>query len=268
MTIRSLFLNWGWKIQRVITPGLRDSQYEYRDAVASNVRKEIRWLDLGCGHHSFGGWMAAEEKEVLSRAGFVTGLDYEFASVRRHKTIQNKLAGDVYHLPIADGAFDLITANMVMEHFADPAAALVEIRRTLTDRGILIFHTPNILNYQFRVASLLPQWIRNKLVRLFEGRSESDVFPTHYKINSRKAIERLAAQTGYAVRTLRMVNSSPETYILGPFVFLELLIIRLLTGSRAEKYRSNIIAILEKYPDRRWARESAEPQRVTTAAAR
>lgn len=250
MKFRKLLLKFGWNIQRVLVPGLRDSQYVYKDAVDAHVTASTRWLDLGCGHHCFGAWMVREELELLGRTGRVVGLDYEFESVRKHKGIRDKLAGDVCHLPLKDSCFDVVTANMVMEHLADPAAALQEIRRVLADRGVLVFHTPNLLHYQFRIASLTPDWIKTRVVWWLEGRGQSDIFPTFYRINSAAAVQEIATQTGYEVREIRMLNSSPETYMLGPLVALELLVIRVLNGKAFEKRRSNIIAVLEKRQDR------------------
>jgi ubiquinone/menaquinone biosynthesis C-methylase UbiE len=246
MTARQALERCYWQIQRVVVPGLRDAQYEYKDAVHSYVRNSSRWLDLGCGHHLFGGWMVKEQQEVLRSAGWTIGMDYEIESLRKHKGIADKLVGDVYRLPLKDQSLDLVTANMVMEHFEDPGAALREIRRVLTEKGIVVFHTPNFLNYQFLIASLLPQWLKNKLVRFLEGRHESDVFPTFYRANSMAAITSLAGQAGYTVRELKMVNSSAETIVLGPVVVFELLLIRLLNMDRFQKYRSNIVAALER----------------------
>ena len=45
---------------------------------------------------------------------------------------------------------------------------------------------------------------------------------------------------------LRMVESSAQTYMLGPLVVLELLLIRMLRWRICENYRTNVIAILRK----------------------
>lgn len=246
MTLRKTLFRFGGKLQRAIVPGLRDSQYVYKDIVESYLEGRRCWLELGCGHHVFGEWMVREQGEVLARASSVVGLDYEFDSVRKHKSIHKKAVGDVYRLPLKSGSFDLVTANMVMEHIQNPAVAFGEIHRTLSHSGIFIFHTPNARHYQFRLAAAVPQWLKNKIVRWLEGRRESDVFPTFYKVNTKDTITSLATATGYTVREIRMVNSSPETYMLGPLVALELMLIRFMDRNGCEKHRSNIIAVLEK----------------------
>lgn len=49
---------------------------------------------------------------------------------------------DLLALPFAEGSFDLVIANHVLEHVADDLAALREIRRTLSPGGHAILQTP------------------------------------------------------------------------------------------------------------------------------
>ena len=86
--------------------------------------------------------------------------------------------------------------------------------------------------------------------RATEGREEDDVYPTCYRMNTRKAVRRLAESGGLDVAGLDMVNSSAETIMLGPLVVLELGIIRLLNSSFLAGCRSNIIGVLRKPADR------------------
>jgi ubiquinone/menaquinone biosynthesis C-methylase UbiE len=52
------------------------------------------------------------------------------------------VVGDAVRLPFDDGRFDALTANDAMEHFADPAAALVELSRVLRPGGRLYVSFP------------------------------------------------------------------------------------------------------------------------------
>jgi len=49
----------------------------------------------------------------------------------------SSVVGDLERLPFASGTFDCIIANNVLEHAADPEAALREVRRLLTPAGRL-----------------------------------------------------------------------------------------------------------------------------------
>lgn len=235
-----------WAVEQIIVPGLRDAQYAYKDIVAAALRPNSNWLDLGCGHHVFGHWMTKEQAQVIEQAGCVTGLDYEYESVRQHPAIKRKLAGDVYRLPFQNCSFDIVTANMVVEHLSEPTVALAEIHRVLRPGGIFVFHTPNVKNYQFRLAARLPQSVKNFLVLLLEGRSSKDVFPTHYKINTLSSVAEISRAVGFDLRDVKAVNSSAEAIMLGPLVIPELLITKLLSLPAFGEYRSNLLAVLRK----------------------
>lgn len=63
---------------------------------------------------------------------------------------------DAQALPFADGAFDLIICNHVLEHVHQPAAVLREFRRVLADGGMLIAQTPYspLLKHTFELTEL------------------------------------------------------------------------------------------------------------------
>lgn len=48
------------------------------------------------------------------------------------------VAGDVATLPFADGVFDLVTCRIAAHHFAEPAAAVREVRRVLRAGGTFL----------------------------------------------------------------------------------------------------------------------------------
>jgi ubiquinone/menaquinone biosynthesis C-methylase UbiE len=150
------------------------------------------------------------------------------------------------HLPFDAASFDFVTANMVVEHLEDPSAALREVHRTLKPKGKFLFHTPNVRNWVIRLASLTPDGIKRKAAVFLHGRKETDIFPTHYRMNTPEAVRELAERNGFRVVELATVNSSATFIMLGPVVLLELLATRLLESKRGERYRTIIIAKLEK----------------------
>jgi ubiquinone/menaquinone biosynthesis C-methylase UbiE len=173
-------------------------------------------------------------------------MDPDFDNIRGHASIRNKSVAMIEHLPFPDESFDLLSANMVMEHLHDPGAALLEARRVLRNGGNLVFHTPNFRNYQVFLAWLLPQFLKYRLIRLLEGRGDKDVFPVAYKINTSRQIEQRAAQCGFRVVDIKMLNSTAATAVFFPSAVLELLLLRLLESTSLRKYRTNIVAVLQK----------------------
>lgn len=65
----------------------------------------------------------------------------------RSKCPADLVAADVYQLPFADGTFDLVVSNLMLQWCDDLDAALRELRRVLRPEGLLLFTSfgPNTL---------------------------------------------------------------------------------------------------------------------------
>ena len=109
-----------WKLESIIAPGLKYSQSIYEDVLNENCIDSDIWLDLGCGHHLLPKWRIEHEKELVSKAKVIVGIDYDHLSLTKHQTITNRVRGDISNLPFPDNTFDVITANMVFEHLDNP----------------------------------------------------------------------------------------------------------------------------------------------------
>jgi ubiquinone/menaquinone biosynthesis C-methylase UbiE len=235
-----------WRAQRLLTPKLKHCQDIYEDVLFERTSGVAQWLDLGCGHCLLPPWRAARERQITARPRLLVGLDYDLPSLRKHTSIRQLVQGDISRLPFADQSFDLVTANMVFEHLADPQRQLSEIFRILAPGGSLIFHTPNLHGYGTFLARLVPQRVKGRVIEFIEGRPEEDVFLTHYRINDRSTIRRLAAGAGFEVAALRMIVSGAHFVMVPPLALIELLLIRTLMTPIGRPLRSNIIAVLTK----------------------
>jgi SAM-dependent methyltransferase len=104
------------------------------------VRTEERVLDLGCGDGRF----TAE----LGRAGASpVGVEVADAALERARArapeLEFRLAAVDGPLPFEDGAFAVVWASEVIEHIADTARWLSEVRRVLRAGGRLLVTTPS-----------------------------------------------------------------------------------------------------------------------------
>lgn len=104
------------------------------------MRAGERALDLGCGQGDF-------TAELVAAGAEAVGVDVAQAAMERarrsHPDLDFRLTPIGGPLPFDDGAFDLVWASEVIEHVADTARCLSEVRRVLAPGGRLLLTTPN-----------------------------------------------------------------------------------------------------------------------------
>jgi SAM-dependent methyltransferase len=225
---------------------VRYAQQAYEEALFANVERGCWWLDLGCGHTLLPAWREASERALTALAGKLIGLDPERGALRAHRTIRLLVCGDGDTMPFPDNQFDLVTANMVVEHLADPARQFREIRRLLKPGGQFVFHTPNGTGYPTLMARAVPDAVRGLGARILEGRGEVDRFPTYYQANTPKQLQGIARATGFAVERVDLIRSNAMFPQVTPVAVAELLFLRALAAPGLGWLRPNLIAVLRK----------------------
>ncbi len=91
---------------------------------------------------------------------YVTGTKYS-EGIYYHKYIKSI---DLLALPFADGEFDIVICNHVLEHIEDDAKAISEIYRVLIDGGLAILQVPisNLLEVTYEDSSVTSKKGREK----------------------------------------------------------------------------------------------------------
>jgi ubiquinone/menaquinone biosynthesis C-methylase UbiE len=161
-----------------------------------------RVLDLGAG----AGIVRQMDLRALATSIHGVDLDRRIAS---NPLLHHACIGNGEALPYADASFDVVVADNLMEHLTDPEVVLREVRRVLRPRGLFHFKTPNRAHYVPMLARWTPHAV-HQAIAAARGRSHEDTFVTRYRANSRRAIRRLAASTGFGVESLRLVEGRPE----------------------------------------------------------
>ena len=234
------------RARSLIAPEVRNSQYAYAERLRAALAGDGRWLDIGCGHDFLPSWMHSSETNLNLRGWQVTGIDLDARAIARHPGLRHRVIGTGEQLPFDDNAFDLITANMVVEHVAAPARLFAEISRVLTPGGRVIIHTPNVQGYTTALTRLLPERALAPLAQILLRRKAEDVYPTFYRANSISQLEALARGSGLAIESCELVNSSPQSMRILPLMLLELLLIRSLRSRHAEQFRACLLTAMRK----------------------
>jgi SAM-dependent methyltransferase len=184
---------------------------DYASLIAEHLSPETNWLDAGCGSRLLEPDLEALEDWLTRNCGAITGLDL---SIMENRNIQNVAQGSLYRLPFGDGAFDLVTCNMVIEHLDHPGVAFSEVARCLRSDGVFIVNTPNLINYgvfaNLIATKFLPESIRLRIVGNSDGRGSEDIFPVRYKANTAHRLTLLLKQSGFSIhRIIRQKQPSP-----------------------------------------------------------
>ena len=148
--VREMFTRLAWRydvVNDVMSFGLHRRWKRQTVAIALGGAPPVRLLDLCCG--------TGDLCFLAARMGArrVTGLDFTLPMLvvaYRRKAAEGPgtelVEGDALSLPFPGGSFDAITSAYGLRNIADPAAALVEIRRVLAPGGrvvILDFGRPD-----------------------------------------------------------------------------------------------------------------------------
>ncbi len=228
-----------------LRPVIKHAQAEYAVTLLEHIGPGIDWLDIGCGRQVVPDWVwSLEEARALLRDANLTGLDVDEA-IDEHPLLKKRLRCWAEDIPVPDSSFDLVTANMTMEHIKDPVHVLGEIRRVLRPDGSFLIHTPNLRFYLMAISRFVPQSIKKRAIYWLEHREDKDIFPVCYRFNTPEEIERCARQAGFRVVSLRITAPTPS-FLNTPFERLERPILSLLHRPGFERYGSNIIVDLHK----------------------
>ena len=94
-------------------------------------------------------------------------------------------------LPFDDASFDIIVADYVFEHIADPSATAAEMLRILKPGGWICARTANKYGYVALFSRLIPNALHRAVLHVVQpDRLEVDVFPTTYSLSTVRAVRR------------------------------------------------------------------------------
>jgi ubiquinone/menaquinone biosynthesis C-methylase UbiE len=238
------------ELASAVCPGIVHAQVRYKDLLRQLLQPGVRWLDLGCGHETIRSWALLPGEDELSfthAPALSVGIDRDGDALRSNRCVPHRVAGDIQALPFADNSFEVVTANMVLEHAENPGALLAEVWRVLRPKGVFVFHTPNKYYPASVLASLIPREIKSRVVALVTRRKEGDVYPTFYRANTPSAISRGSEAVGFRIKHSEMLETLTFTPHRALFV-LYLALARLLRWKAFRGLQADFLVMLCK-PD-------------------
>jgi SAM-dependent methyltransferase len=162
-----------------------------REFLLAEVRPGDRALDLGSGSGDF-------TAELADAGAAAVGVEVAEAALRRARTSHPELEFRISPvdgpLPLEDCSFDLVWASEVIEHIADTARWLSEVRRVLAPGGRLLLSTPS--HGRLRVA-------------LGGIERFSEPLGDHLHLYTRRSLRMVLSEFGFADVTVRAAGGPP-----------------------------------------------------------
>lgn len=179
----------------------------YHDVLEEHLRPGMTVVEVGPGKGQLAPFSWA------GRGVHRIGLDVDPAARASPHLDRFELLHEGAPWPLAAASADLVVCRYVLEHVADPDAFFGEVARVLRPGGRFVFLTPNRAHPLLLLSALLPYRAHLAALRRLKGLTQGDVFPTHYRANSRRALLRLARRHGLAVEQLEVREFVPFGYL-------------------------------------------------------
>ena len=145
------------------------------------------------------------------------GVDLD-PGVMDNPLLSDATVADLARLPYPDETFDLVISKYVFEHLEGPALVMKELHRVMKPGAHLLVHTPNRWHYVTISAALTPtrfhRWFNER-----RDRRAVNTFPTTYRANDRRTLQRLARATRFQIVEFEPVETKPDYLFFHPLAY-------------------------------------------------
>jgi ubiquinone/menaquinone biosynthesis C-methylase UbiE len=186
------------------------------------LRSEMTVLDVGCGRGEFVERMdrnpALKWRILKGACKKVIGIDVSDAG-RENSTLDEFRSLDSECWPVESASIDLLVSDAVLEHVPNPDMFFAECNRVVKPGGFVCCRTSNRWAYYALIASMIPNRFHAAIIsRVQPGRKEEDVFPTVYRANSVRALQRLMRNHNFEGCVYRHI-AEPSYFRFSPLLY-------------------------------------------------
>jgi SAM-dependent methyltransferase len=172
-----------------------DGTVAFYSRVQALAGPEMVALDVGCGRGAAIDRLKnnpGEKFRILKGVcQKVIGIDVDPAGQQNTLIDEfRRIEGDRW--PVDSASIDLLVSDAVLEHVLDPDQFFAECQRVVRPGGLVCIRTPNRWGYAALAAAIIPnRWHAKVVSKVQPNRQAKDVFPTHYRANTVRALRRL-----------------------------------------------------------------------------
>ena len=233
---------------RLVPHSAVDGPLNFRDHVLPSLLKPgLRVLDVGGGKHP------AIPLQTKQRLGLhVVGLDIlEDELVQAPAGAYDAIVvGDVAEVSIP-GKYDLVFSRTLLEHVADPRAAIANLASVLVPGGIMA-HVVPCRNAPFAIINrnLGNHRARRLLFAIFPEKEKNSGFLAHYRECTPARLSRICRENGLEVVKAIPYYNSDYTSFFAPLYTVEMLRQVLMCTLRMENFAESF-SIVARAPERK-----------------
>ncbi len=178
---------------------ITDNKYytESRPELLKYIPLDIkRMLDVGCSSANFSALVKSKIKDVE-----IWGIEMDALAAETAKTkIDKVLVGDLREIitTLPPNYFDCIAFNDILEHIYDPWEILLNIKKNISEEGVITASIPNVLDIN-NVFNLL-------FKKDWKYMEYGTLDKTHVRFFTKKSIIRMFEDCGYTVIKIEGIN--------------------------------------------------------------
>lgn len=178
-----------------------DGTIAFYQRISALIDQSSVVLDVGCGRGAYADDPVKIRRDlriVKGRVGQVIGIDLEEDAADNPFLDEFRLI-NADRWPAETASIDMCICDNVLEHVVNPAGFFDEVSRVLSPGGHLAIRTPNLISYFGLLSRATPARLQRKVaIKASAGeRRPQDVFPTHYRCNSKRRLESQLRRHGF-----------------------------------------------------------------------